>query len=218
MIRSWRLCSRLLVLPAVLVGCGLSWCTAADSRHFVTDVRVAAEPMKGLLHNEDCTNFFYCRQIAAGKAGEAIDHYVDVMAQSGVTVFLCNTNARRTNYRSRVWDSFWDGYDPAGPDAQPFLAPIPRNDVAAYRRLVRNMLVVHQEGIDYPARVIQRCRYDGISPWITLRMNDCHCNAIPTHPFHGSFWRENPPIMPQELPGLFCDLPGLCAPGGPRLL
>ncbi len=56
------------------------------------------------------------------------------MAGAGVTVFLCNTNARRTNYRSRVWESYWDGYDPAGPDDQPFLAPMPRSDVPGLPR------------------------------------------------------------------------------------
>ena len=182
--------SRLLLLSVIFLGGGLPRCTAATAG-------------KELFHNEDETNFFYFRDIAPGKVGETIDHYVDVMAQAGVTTFLCNTNARRTNYRSRVWDAYWDGYDPAGPDDQPFLAPIPRNDVAAYRRLVRNMLIVHQAGIDYPARVIQRCRHDGMSPWITLRMNDCHLNDIPTHPFHGSFWRKHPQWCRKNCPGYF---------------
>ncbi len=75
--------------------------------------------------NEDATNFFYYNYIPAGQAGETIDRYVDVLAEAGVTVLLWNTNARRTNYRSDVWQAFWDGYDPAGPDDQPFLAPIP---------------------------------------------------------------------------------------------
>lgn len=77
----------------------------------VTAVAEEPRPIKGLLHNEDSTQFFFTQQISAGKAGETIDRYVDVMADAGVTVFLCNTNSRRTNYRSRVWKSYWDGYD-----------------------------------------------------------------------------------------------------------
>ena len=100
--------------------------------------------------------------IPEGKAGEIIDRYVDVMADAGVTVLLCNTNARRTNYRSRVWEAFWDGYDPAGPDDQPFLAAdAGATTVAAYRKGIGNMLAVHRQGIDYPARVVQRCRQRG---------------------------------------------------------
>jgi len=166
---------------------------------------LAAEPrpITGLLHNEDSTQFFFTQKIVPGKAGETIDRYVDVMANAGVTVFLCNTNSRRTNYQSRVWDSYWGSYDPAGPDDQPFLAPVPRNDVQNYRNLIGNMLAVHQQGIDYPARVIDRCRHNGISPWITLRMNDCHYNDIPAHPFHGSFWKKNPQFRRKNCTGYF---------------
>ena len=120
-----------------------------------------------------------------------------------MTVFLCNINARRTNYRSLVWDAYWDGYDPAGPDDQPFLAPIPRSEVAGYRKGIGNMLAVYQQGIDYPEHVIQRCRQDKMSPWITLRMNDCHENNIPTHPFHGSFWVKNPQLRRKNCSGYF---------------
>ena len=149
--------------------------------------------MNALFHNEDCTEFFWTQPaIPAGKAGELIDRHVDQLADAGTTVLLCNTNARRANYRSDAWEAFWDGYDPAGPDDQPFLAPLAAADIPRYRKGIGNMLAVHQQGLDYPARVIQRCRQRGVSPWITLRMNDCHNNDVRDHPFHGSFWKENP--------------------------
>jgi hypothetical protein len=170
---------------------------------FLASAGLAAQRGKQLYYNQDCTDFFYSSDIPPGKAGEMIDQYVDQIAGAGVTVFLCNSNARRTNYRSKVWDAFWDGYDPAGPDDQPFLAPMPRSQVAAYRKGIGNMLLVHQEGVDYPARVIQRCRHHGISPWITLRMNDCHENDIPSHPFHGSFWIKNPQLRRKNCSGYF---------------
>ncbi|HOW69784.1 MAG TPA: hypothetical protein PKY77_04210 [Phycisphaerae bacterium] len=162
-----------------------------------------AQAIKGLIHNEDETDFFWRVSLVEGKAGDAVDEYVDVMARAGVRTFLCNTNARRTHYRSRVWDAYWDGCDPNGPDDQPFLAPMPREEVSAYRKGVNNMLVVHKEGIDYPARVIARCRHNGMSPWISLRMNDCHNNDIPNHPFHGAFWRQNPQFRRQGVSGYF---------------
>lgn len=159
--------------------------------------------MKQLFHNEDCTEFFWKREIPEGKAGEIIDQYIDVMADAGVTVFLLNTNSRRTNYRSQAWETFWDGYDPTGPDDQPFLAPIPRDGVASFRKGIGNMLAVHQQKIDYPARVIKRCRSRDVSPWITLRMNDCHENDNMDHPFHGSFWKKNPQFYRKNSPGYF---------------
>jgi hypothetical protein len=149
-----------------------------------------ATKLTGLLHNEDCTDFFYNATIPAGKAGDVVDRYIDVIADAEVTVLFCNTNARRTNYRSDVWETFWDGYDPDGPDTQPFLTAIPQDRRAAYRKLIGNMLEVHRQGVDYPARVIQRCRHHGISPWISLRMNDVHENNNLAHPFHSELWRK----------------------------
>jgi hypothetical protein len=158
--------------------------------------------LAGLLHNEDCTDFFYHANIPAGKAGEVVDRYVDVIADTGVTVLLCNTNARRTNYRSDVWEAFWDGYDPDAAENHPFLAAIPPDGRKAYEKLVGNMLEVHRQGVDYPARVIRRCREHGISPWISLRMNDVHENDNLNHPFHSELWRR-PELFRQGHPGYY---------------
>ena len=166
-------------------------------------VGARAQTISGPLHNEDETDFFWNARIEEGKAGEAIDRYVDVMADAGVKVFLCNTNARKTNYRSAVWEAYWDGYDPEGPDDQPLFASTPKGEVAAFRKGIGNMLAVHRQGIDYPARVAARCRARGMSPWISLRMNDCHYNDVPEHAFHGSFWKKNPQLRRKNCTGYF---------------
>jgi len=168
----------------------------------VTADAVPHTPLTGLLHNEDCTNFFVCQDFPAGKTGEVVDRYVDVLADSGVSVLMCNTSSRRTNYRSKVWEAFWDGYDPNGPDDQPFLMPLPPEQRRRYRTWVGNMLALHHEGVDYPARVIQRCRARGVAPWISIRMNDVHCSDNLDHPFHSALWRK-PELFRQGHPGYF---------------
>jgi len=160
------------------------------------------QKLKGLLHNEDCTDFFGHQNFPPGKAGELVDRYVDVLAGSGVTVLMLNTNSRRTNYRSKTWESFWDGYDPNGTDDQPYFAAVPTEQRESYRKLIGNMLATHNEGVDYPARVIQRCRHKGVSPWISLRMNDVHFNDNLDHPFHSALWRK-PELFRQGHPGYF---------------
>ena len=176
---------------------------AADKEGSGTSAGAARQAkLAGLLHNEDCTNFFAYQDFPAGKAGETVDRYVDVLAGAGVSVLLCNTNARRTNYRSKAWEAFWDGYDPQGSDDQLFLAAVAPDQRKRYRTLVGNMLAVHNEGVDYPARVIQRCRHHGIAPWISLRMNDVHHNDNLGHPFHSALWRK-PELFRQGHPGYF---------------
>ena len=158
--------------------------------------------LTGLLHNEDCTDFFYNAIIPEGKAGEVIDRYVDVIADAGVTVLLCNVNARRTNYRSNVWEAFWDGYDPEKGESDPFLTPMAPESRKAYARMIGNMHEVHRQGVDYPARVIEHCRQRRMSPWISLRMNDVHYNDNLKLPFHSDLWRK-PELFRQGHVGYF---------------
>jgi hypothetical protein len=161
-----------------------------------------AGSIRGLLHNEDCTDFFFHRPIPPGKSAETLDRYIDVLADAGISALFCNVNARRVNYRSDVWPAFWDGYDPDGPDDQPYFLPIPAEQRKTWRLLVHNMWQVHHEGIDYPARVIARCRQRGISPWISLRMNDVHFNSNLAHPFHDELWRK-PEFFRKNHPGYY---------------
>ena len=195
--RPWRIERAGCWVPVLL-----AVCLAVHPVRRGAAAEVPPAKLTGLLHNEDCTNFFYYQDFPPGKAGEIADRYVDVLADAGVTVLMCNTNARRTNYRSEVWKAFWDGYDPDGPDAQPFLAAVPPERRQTYRKLVGNMLEVHQQGVDYPARIIQRCRQRSISPWISLRMNDVHENHNLDHPFHASLWRK-PELFRQGHPGYY---------------
>jgi hypothetical protein len=150
-----------------------------------------APALRGLLFNLDDSDFAFNHRITEGVDGGAlVDQYLDRIADAGASVLMCCTNARRTNYASAVWQSYWDGYDPAGPDDQPFLAAVPQEEVASYRRFIHSLYSLHAQGVDYPARVIARCRQRGVSPWISLRMNDVHFNSDLDHPFHGQFWRD----------------------------
>lgn len=157
-----------------------------------------------LYYNEDSTNFFFHHDTTGGKGGAALDAYLDRIAAAGVTTLLCNTNAQRTNYLSQVWDATWDdGFDPDGPDDQPYLTPLAPQERAGWRRLATNMLALHDEGVDYPARVIARCRRHGVSPWITLRVNDVHDNDNIAHPIHSRFWRQHPQYWRRGCEGYF---------------
>ncbi len=156
-----------------------------------------------LYYNEDSTNFFFHYDSTGGRGGAALDSYLDLLAQTGITSLLCNTNAQRSNYNSNVWTPTWAGFDPAGADDQPYLAPLAPPSRAGWRRLASNMLALHEEGIDYPARVVEGSRARQMSPWITLRMNDVHDQENVEHPIHGRFWYEHPEFWRQGADGYF---------------
>ena len=142
-----------------------------------------------VIYNLDCSEFF------VGTFGpivpETIDKFVDTHAALGVTDLFVNVNAKRTNYRSDVWESYWDGYDPNLGDDQPFFSGLDPN-----RRfetgLFKNVLALHEQGCDYPKRMIERARRNQVKAWISLRMNDDHNPHLPDHPAHSTIWKSHP--------------------------
>lgn len=149
----------------------------------------AAERPRPLLFNLDASEFF------VGSFGPVepatIDRYVAGLGATSVSdLFVC-VNMQRTNYRSRVWESDWDGYNPAAGDDQPFFAGIAPTR-AFEREWYRNSYQWSLKGVDYPQRVLSAAGSNGIRGWISVRMNDAHYPDRPLHPYHSTFWREHP--------------------------
>lgn len=125
--------------------------------------------------NEDDSHFFGSRQpdqmTLAG-----LQAFIDQYAGTTVThLFLC-PNAMRASFRSRTREAIWDPVDGKEPtDLWP----------ANGKRLA-------EAGLDPYAIWIARCREKGLSPWLSMRMNDLHNADDPTNYLHSSFWRLHP--------------------------
>jgi hypothetical protein len=125
-----------------------------------------------LILNED--NDHYFKQNSELMTEEALRAYIDTFADTQVTHFFMCTQGQRTSYRSRVHEAIWD----------------PVNGVAPTNIWCVNGKLLFDKGID-PYRVwIDQCRKRGISPWITMRMNDVHFVNIPDYFRNTTFWRE----------------------------
>ena len=122
---------------------------------------------------------------------QTIDACVDYLASAGVTdLFICINN-QRANFRSKAWESVWDGLDPEGGDEQPFFAKMPASDQTT-REFCRSFYRLHEQGCDYPERMLARARKMHVAGWVSVRMNDAHFGGQPHHPYHSTFWREHP--------------------------
>ena len=143
-----------------------------------------------LFHNEDC-DVHFDTALALSDGGKAVDDYVDLVAGGGVTAFLLNTNSSRVNYASAVWD-------PEG-------AAWKDTPAEQWPAGIRALHALDRQGIDYPARVIARCRHHGIEPWISLRMNDVHYQLDKPDDvtLHSDFWRHNPQLRRQGYEGYY---------------
>jgi hypothetical protein len=95
----------------------------------------------------------------------ALDKEVDQYQGTGVSHLFWNVNYQRVGYNSAAWPSYWD-------------MPDPEKQVTEWPRTYYEL---HKLGIDDVfARLIPRCRERGLSPWISLRMNDHHYTSDPS--------------------------------------
>jgi len=149
------------------------------------------EAIPGISLNEDDSHYFYTR---AGRRLDAaeVDSWVDQYAGTQVKELMLCPNCMRASYASEVWDPIWRGYDPAGPDDQSLLASLPPEERANARKWIHTAWQLAQDGIDVYERWIGRSRQRGISPWLSMRMNDIHYVNDERCYIHSEFWRENP--------------------------
>lgn len=124
--------------------------------------------------NEDNSHFFHSRsEEEMNEAG--LNAFVDQYADSAVTHLFLSPNAQRASFRSEAREAIWD--------------PAPEEN---NRPWPKNAQLLHERGLDPYAHWIARSRERGISPWLSMRMNDIHNAAEANHSMHSSFWRDNP--------------------------
>ncbi len=147
----------------------------------------------GIALNEDNSHFFFTR---AGKKVDAamIDSWVDQYANTQVRELIISVNSMRTSYASKVWDPIWRGYDPDGPDDQPLLASLKPEARKGARGWIHTAWQIAHDGIDIYARWLARARKMGVSPWVSMRMNDLHNVDDERAYIHSEFWRQNPQL------------------------
>ena len=106
--------------------------------------------------------------------------YIDEIARGRVTHFLMCVNGQRANFPSEVLEPVWVSLEE------------PERRHEAWTRTLKRLA---DEGLD-PYRVwIDRCREKGITPWISIRMNDLHHWNDPGCPNISTLWRKHPELQ-----------------------
>lgn len=134
----------------------------------------------GIVINEDDSHFYGSRT-ADQMTLEGLQAFVDQYAGTKVTqLFLC-PNAMKASFRSGVWDAIWELKGKQKP---------PEGDFPV--TWCANAKLLSERGLDPYAVWIARCREKGVSPWLTMRMNDVHNADDADNYIHNSFWCEHP--------------------------
>jgi hypothetical protein len=119
-------------------------------------------------------------------ATAALHNVVDQYQGLGVSHLFWNVNYQRVAYRSTVWPSYWD-------------VDAPNQNTTSFPRKYYEL---HKLGIDDVfAIVIPRSRERGVSPWVSLRMNDHHFTRDPN--WVSKLFSEHPEMRTQGGKGLF---------------
>ena len=128
-----------------------------------------------LVFNEDDSHFFGRPADKMTEAG-LLEYLDEVTASGAVTHFFMCPNAMRANFDSKVFEPVWTAM--SEPGRKPGWGP--------------RVKLLHDRGIDPYAVWAKGCRARGVSPWLTMRMNDVHSVHDPSFCSHSTFWLKHP--------------------------
>ena len=115
-----------------------------------------------LVCNEDNDRYFYSTNDTAFTEKGLVDYFDSISSGGAMTHYFMCVNGQRTSYASQVCEPIWLGVNE--PD---------RNGRTNNPWCV-NAKKLYDRGIDPYAVWVRRARVRGVSPWISMRMNDVH--------------------------------------------
>ena len=180
-----------ILVGALAVSASLVWLGAEHVARAAEAESLRKAGIGGILYNEDDSHRFGLDPAGRMKP-ERLDALVDELADSEVTAMLVCCCAKKTNFPSTSWEPHSDGFDPAKDNTQPFFGDAKPEDCAGVRRWAHNLRVMLESGVDPTGRMLERCRQRGISPWVSIRMNDVHDAGLRKSALHSRFWTEHP--------------------------
>jgi len=181
----------MMLVGALAVSGLLAWLAAGDVARAADAETLRKAGIGGILYNEDDSHRFVLDPAGQMKP-ERLDALVDELADSQVTAMLVCCCAKKTNFPSTSWEPHCEGFDPAKDNTQPFFGDAKPEQCNGVRRWAHNLRVMLESGVDPTGRMLDRCRQRGISPWVSIRMNDVHDANLRRSALHSRFWTEHP--------------------------
>ena len=143
----------------------------------------AASGKSWLVVNEDNDHFFKLDPSLMTREG--LRGYVDYVARGHVTHFFMCVSGQRASFDSKTVEPIWEGIgEPCG-DGQ-VASPKARRDHGQSGLWAANAKALFDEGIDPYEVWTERCREKGVSPWVSMRMNDAHFTSAVTNFFRNT--------------------------------
>lgn len=172
-------------------------------------------PNRNLL-NADCNAYFYSSEIWQPEGGKMnrnlIHNMIKYMADQGIDTFLMNPNGQKLYCPSKALDYIHKNYTRNGRDffrAQAICENVPADrleDYFQYQFKIANAyLDLEEAGINWFGETAIACRKYGISPWISIRMNDTHGGNQPEKSYMNADFFKKDPSVRQPKPSINPD-------------
>lgn len=168
-----------LILP--LVGCRPQTAPAARTAGAAKPAEPARLPI--VLNLDD--NAFQNTRSADQMTEEGCIAYFNRMCCGANTHFFLNMQCATAVYDSKAMSPCWH--------------EDPRVTTMAGERWYDNTLLLEKRGVDRAKIWFRLCRERGISPWISMRMNDIHSITQPKNAWRSKFWLDHPEF--RRVPG-----------------
>ncbi len=138
--------------------------------------------MPGIWMNEDNSHYFYKRGRNAADRQQIRD-FIFQYKDTNVERMILNGNSQKTSFATNFGEAIYEniGMEPSGRKIRP--------SFLIWSNAAKDLV---DRGIDIYAEWIGLLREIGISPWMSMRMNDVHNADNPDDPMHSSFYREHP--------------------------
>ncbi|MGI6496236.1 MAG: hypothetical protein ACOX5G_09135 [Kiritimatiellia bacterium] len=120
-----------------------------------------------LIVNEDNDHWF--KNPSELMTEEALRDYIDYTCQGKVTHFFMCPSGQRASFASKTWEPIWAGVDE------------PDHFGKTGNIWCVNAKILHDKGVDPYAVWTKRCHERGVSPWLSMRMNDVHIPDVPNY-------------------------------------
>ncbi len=165
------------------------------------------------LFNGDCNFLFYNPELWQPEGGPyratAIHRFVTLLARSGVDTLLVNPNTQVAWYPSAKLESVLRGYRRGDRDYARRIAAGNAGLSPAQAETFINQLIglldlyldLSEAGVDWLAECAVACRQQGISPWLSYRMNATHFSGAPDSPVNGVVFRDPANRLSGRVPG-----------------
>jgi len=145
-----------------------------------------------LFFDEDCNARYHCCE-AGTMVPADLDHIVDDLTGTDVKTLVIGTNGQNAMYPgAKAVNEFTAGFDMERGLRQPWFGDSP-GSASSYRNAA-NIVVLAGMGVDSNDYLVRRARAKGISPWLTIRMNDQHSTWLEHAPGHSALWSEHPEL------------------------